>query len=96
MGVGVVVVVADPGGGAGVEVLRIATGGLPFFPRRMNRAGCFFVAPPTGTIDSARWVPGAMWTGATCGLGRATATGEDTSFTKPAIVPRSLALIGWY
>ncbi len=80
--------------GSGVELLMMATGALPFFPGTMNRAGCAFVAPPTGIIATARCRPGvsAAWTGLV--VGRARAAGAETSCTIPPSVPFWLARTG--
>src|SRR3954470_7255061 len=59
------VVVVDA---AGVPSLTIATAGSSPSPGITKRAGCSFVAPPTGIIATARCVPGVSFTagGAAC------------------------------
>jgi hypothetical protein len=84
--------------GSGAEPETIATAGLPLPCEITNIAGCCLVAPPTGTIDTARWRPGVSWTvgvGAAA-AGRAAVVGDDTIWPKETSVPRSVARTGWY
>src|SRR6202012_6043841 len=82
--------------GSGLELERIATGAAPFRPGITYIAGWALVAPPTGIIDTARWVPGESPTRLTAATGPAALAGWTTSWTIPPIVPFWLGRTGWY
>src|SRR3954447_21641606 len=95
-------VTAEAGPGSGDELLKMTVAGSPSWPLMTNMAGCCLVAPPTGTIATARCRPGARctggpWSAGEAGAGgRAAAVGAETRRTMPPSVPFSEARIGRY